>query len=62
MAEIELSALKGQCLRRRIPNLEEMRAQVHRWEDDRNNRQSTIDWQFTTDDVRIKLKHVYPKL
>jgi hypothetical protein len=62
VAEIELSALKGQCLRHRIPSLEDMRSQVHSWEDDRNNRQSTIDWQFTTEDARIKLKHVYPKL
>lgn len=62
VAEIELSALKGQCLRHRIPSLEDMRSQVHSWEDNRNNRQSTIDWQFTTDDARIKLKHVYPKL
>jgi hypothetical protein len=62
VAEIELSALKGQCLRHRIASLEDMRSQVHSWEDDRNNRQSTIDWQFTTEDARIKLKHVYPKL
>ena len=62
VAEIELSALKGQCLRHRIPSREAMRTQVHSWEADRNNRQSTIDWQFTTDDARIKLKHVYPKL
>jgi len=62
VAEIELSALKGQCLSHRIPSLEAMRTQVHGWEADRNNRQSTIDWQFTTADARIKLKHVYPKL
>lgn len=62
VAEIELSALKGQCLHHRVPDLNQMRTQVQSWENDRNNRQSTIDWQFTTDDARIKLKHVYPKL
>jgi hypothetical protein len=59
VAEIELSALKGQCLRRRIPDIEQMRQQVQGWE---NNRNATIDWRFITEDARIKLKHVYPKL
>lgn len=62
VAEIELSALKGQCLHRRIPDLAQMRTQVQSWETDRNHRNVTIDWQFTTEDARIKLKHVYPKL
>jgi hypothetical protein len=62
IAEIELSALKGQCLRRRIPDLTQMRQQIQSWEEDRNNQHATIDWQFTTADARIKLKHVYPKL
>jgi len=62
VAEIELSALKGQCLHRRIPDLAQMRSQVQSWETARNNRHATIDWQFTTADARIKLKHVYPKL
>jgi len=62
VAEIELSALKGQCLHRRVPDIDQMRQQVHCWENDRNNRHAIIDWQFTTEDARIKLKHVYPKL
>jgi len=62
VAEIELSALKGQCLHHRIPDLEQMRTQVQCWETDRNQRNATINWQFTTDDARIKLKHLYPKL
>ena len=62
VAEIELSALKGQCLHCRIPDIEQMRQQVQSWENDRNNRHAIIDWQFTTEDARIKLKHVYPKL
>ena len=62
MAEIELSALIGQCLDRRLPDLETMGNHIAAWEQDRNNRQSKIDWQFSTGDARIKLKHLYPKL
>ena len=62
IAEIELSALCGQCLNRRIPDLAIMRQQINAWEQDRNNRQSKIDWQFTTRDARIKLKSLYPKI
>ncbi len=32
------------------------------WEKDRNSRQTKINWQFTTDDARIKLRHLYLKL
>ena len=62
MAEIELSALNGQCLDRRIPDLDIMQSQISAWENNRNNRQSKIHWHFSTDDARIKLKHLYPKL
>ena len=62
MAEIELSALNGQCLDRRIPDLPSMQADVTAWENDRNNRQSKIHWRFSTKDARIKLKSLYPKL
>jgi hypothetical protein len=62
VAEIELSALNGQCLHRRIPNMDIMRKEVAAWELDRNNRATTIDWRFTTENARIKLKRLYPKL
>jgi hypothetical protein len=62
IAEIELSVLKGQCLDRRIPEIEIMRKAVFAWECDRNNRQSNINWHFTSADARIKLKRLYPKL
>ena len=62
IAEIELSALNSQCLDRRIPSIELMRKEVAAWELDRNNRSATIDWRFTTEDARIKLKRLYPKL
>ena len=39
-----------------------MRQQINAWEQDRNNRQSKVHWQFTTQGARIKLKSLYPKL
>lgn len=62
MAEIELSVLKRQCLARRIDSMPVMIAEVKHWQENRNNRESKIDWQFTTKDARIKLKRLYPKL
>jgi len=62
IAEIELSVLKRQCLAGRIACIEKMRAEVVEWNTDRNNRQSKVDWQFRTNDARIKLKRLYPKL
>ena len=62
MAEIELSVLKGQCLDRRIDNMESMKTEVAAWEKDRNNSLKKIDWQFTTSDARIKLTRLYPNL
>ena len=62
MAEIELSALKGQCLDRRIADMTTMHTEVAIWENDRNNSLRTIDWQFTTPDARIKLRRLYPSI
>jgi len=62
IAEIELSVLKRQCLAGRIPDIEIMRSAVAKWNSDRNNRQTRVDWQFTSKDARIKLKRLYPKL
>lgn len=60
MAEIELSVLRGQCLDRRLPDIQTLAYEVAAWEWDRNERGSTVDWRFTADDARIKLKHLYP--
>ena len=62
VAEIELSVLKGQCLKERIDNIETLSNEVEAWMNDRNNRGSKINWQFTTKDARIKLKKLYPEL
>lgn len=62
MAEIELSALNGQCLDRRISTFDIMRSFISAWENDRNNRQAKIQWHFTNVKARTKLKHLYPNL
>ena len=60
MAEIELSVLSEQCLDRRLPDQATLTQEVGTWEQERNTRGSTIDWRFTTEDARIKLKRLYP--
>jgi hypothetical protein len=62
VAEIELSVLKTQCLKRRIADVVTLRTEVKAWQNHRNNHNSKIDWQFTTADARIKLRRLYPKL
>ena len=59
---VELSVLSGQCLNRRIPDLTTLREEVACWCDDRNGKETWIDWRFTTEDARIKLKRLYPSL
>jgi hypothetical protein len=62
MAEIEFSVLSRQCLNRRIPDRETLQHEVSAWADQRNTFGAWVDWRFTTDDARIKLKHLYPKV
>ena len=60
MAEIEIGVLKRQCLDRRIYDAATLRADVAAWQQRRNEINRAIDWQFTTDDARIKLRQLYP--
>jgi DDE superfamily endonuclease len=62
MAEIELSALVRQCLDRRIPDIQILTHELQAWQQQRNDEVVTVLWQFTTNDARIKLKHLYPKI
>ncbi len=62
MAEIELNVLMGQCLNRRIGNMTIMTEEVKAWENYRNNKKAIINWQFTTQDARVKLKRLYPTI
>jgi hypothetical protein len=60
MAEIELSILSRQCLDRRIPDQATLREEVAAWVDTRNAHARPMEWRFTTEDARIKLKKLYP--
>lgn len=60
MAEVELSVFTKQCLSRRIDTMETLQKEATAWYVERNSRQKGIDWQFTTEDARKKLKHLYP--
>ena len=60
MAETELSILTKQCLDRRIPDMPTLIREVAAWEEQRNSAEATIQWQFTTDQARTKLKRLYP--
>jgi len=62
MAEIELNVLNSQCLCRRIDNIETVEEEVQAWCESRNNMDAKINWQFTTDKARIKLRTLYPKI
>lgn len=60
MAEIELSVLARQCLDRRMESMEQVAHEVAVWQTKRNADAASIDWRFTPDDARIRLKHLYP--
>ena len=62
MVEIEFSILARQCLDRRIPNREILAQEIAAWEQARNAQQATINWRFTTDKARTKLKALYPSI
>ncbi len=62
MAEIELHVLNGQCLSRHISTIEEIRKEVEAWQKNRNNKNSSINWQFTTKESRVKLRRLYPSI
>ena len=62
IAEIELRVLSGQCLNKRIPNEQKLNSEINEWQSQRNFLKAKVDWQFTSDDARIKLKRLYPTI
>lgn len=60
MAEIELSILSRQCTKRRIPDKPTLTKEIVAWEKERNTLKVQINWQFKSDNARIKLKRLYP--
>jgi hypothetical protein len=62
MAEIELNVLTGQCLKRRIDDIEIVKKEVAAWQRARDNKGAKVNWQFTAEDARIKLRRLYPTI
>ena len=62
MAEIELSVLARQCLDRRIPDRRSLRRETKAWQNRRNQESVRVNWRFTTDDARTRLKSLYPSI
>jgi hypothetical protein len=62
VAECELSILSRQCLDRRIPDVASLKREVAAWTEDRNNTAKPLDWRFTIEDARIKMRRLYPSV
>lgn len=62
IAEIELSALTLQCLSRRLPSIESLQEELQAWKTQRNADKKLVEWHFTTEQARHKLRHLYPKI
>jgi hypothetical protein len=60
MAEIELAMVAQQCLDRRLADQPTLEREVAAWQAARNRAGRGVNWRFTTEDARIKLKHLYP--
>jgi len=62
MAEIEFSVLSRQCLDQRISDKETLEKEVYEWVKKRNDYAKPMEWRFTTEDARVKLKRLYPSI
>lgn len=62
MAEIEFSVLSRQCINRRIPDKQTLAREIAAWQTQRNETEAKVDWCFTNEDARIKLKRLYPTI
>lgn len=62
MAEIELNVLISQCLNRRMDSLAQVKKAVSACQTRRDNLNATVNWRFTYQDARIKLRRLYPTL
>jgi len=62
IAEIELRVLSGQCLNHRIPDILTLEQEVTQWQNQRNTHKAKVDWRFSNENARIKLKRLYPTL
>jgi hypothetical protein len=62
VAEVELSVLERQCLDRRIGDYATLEREVSAWAQKRNGQAARVNWHFTTEDARIRLRRLYPSI
>lgn len=62
MAEIEFSVMEKQAIKGRVPDEKALSKRVKAWEANRNQQSKRINWQFTTDEARVKLHRLYPQI
>jgi len=62
MAEIEISVLGRQCLSERMQDIRRLQDELTAWSRRRNSKAAKVDWRFTTENARIKLKKLYPSV
>lgn len=62
MAEIEIGIMSRQALSKPLPDLESFKEQIRNWTVKRNAKKAKINWQFTTQDARIKVSRLYPTI
>jgi len=60
MAEIELSVFTRLAWAGYIPDVETLERNTRSIEQERNTQQASVNWQFTSQDARIKLHRLYP--
>lgn len=60
IAEIEISVMAGQCIKRRLPDIQTLQKEIEHWVKERNISKIGVDWRFKSKDARIKLKRLYP--
>lgn len=55
--------MTSQCLKdRRIGDIETLQSEIAAWSARVNKKQRAVDWQFTIDKARTKLKRLYPNI
>lgn len=60
IAEMQISIISRQCLTNRVPDLKTLRIIMRAWTAKRNRAAHVVKWQFSKQQARIKLRHLYP--
>ena len=61
MVEIEIGVLRSQCLDRRIESRASLESEIDAWQRRRNATGDRINWMFTAEKAREKMRRAYPK-